>query len=84
MQCRPMAAHCRASAMASSDTGCARSGAAVSCDLTWENMIKLAADWLPKPEIRHPWPRDRFAVKHPRWEPYAGKPLVRFCAGGVQ
>ena len=54
------------------------------CDLTWENMIKLAADWLPKPEIRHPWPRDRFAVKHPRWEPYAGKPLVRFCAGGVQ
>jgi hypothetical protein len=24
----------------------------------------------------------RFAVTHPRWEPYAGKPLVRFCAGG--
>src|ERR1700683_4026835 len=21
---------------------------------------------------------------HPRWEPYAGKPLVRFCAGGDQ
>jgi RNA-directed DNA polymerase len=53
-------------------------------DLTWERMIKLAADWLPNPEIRHPWPRDRFAVKHPRWEPYAGKPLVRFCAGGVR
>ncbi len=53
-------------------------------DLTWEKMIKLAADWLPKPGIRHPWPRDRFAVKHPRWEPYAGKPLVRFCAGGAQ
>jgi hypothetical protein len=28
-------------------------------DLTWERMIQLAADWLPKPEIRHPWPRDR-------------------------
>ncbi len=25
-----------------------------------------------------------FAAKHPRWEPYAGKPLVRFCAGGAQ
>jgi|SRR5512133_3146384 RNA-directed DNA polymerase len=27
----------------------------------------------------------RFAVTHPRWEkPYAGKPHVRFCAGGVR
>ena len=26
----------------------------------------------------------RFLVKHPRWEPYAGKPHVRFCAGGAQ
>ena len=24
------------------------------------------------------------AVKHPRWEPYAGKPHVRFWAGGVR
>jgi hypothetical protein len=23
------------------------------------------------------------AVTHPRWEPYAGKPHVRFCAGGA-
>ena len=22
--------------------------------------------------------------QHPRWEPYAGKPHVRFCAGGAQ
>jgi hypothetical protein len=28
--------------------------------------------------------RIRFAVTHPRWEPYAGKPHVRFCAGGAQ
>ena len=27
---------------------------------------------------------ERFAVTHPRWEPYAGKPHVRFCAGGAQ
>ena len=24
-----------------------------------------------------------FAVTHPRWEPDAGKPHVRFCAGGA-
>ena len=24
------------------------------------------------------------AVTHPRWEPYAGKPHVRFCAGGAR
>jgi RNA-directed DNA polymerase len=53
-------------------------------NLTWERMIKLADDWLPKPEIRHPWPRDRVTVNHPRWEPYAGKPLVRFGAGGAR
>ena len=28
--------------------------------------------------------RQIFAVTHPRWEPYAGKPHVRFCAGGVR
>jgi hypothetical protein len=27
--------------------------------------------------------RQVFAVTHPRWEPYAGKPHVRFCAGGA-
>jgi RNA-directed DNA polymerase len=50
---------------------------------TWERMKRLADDYLPKPRILHPWPEQRFAVKHPRWEPYAGKPLVRFCAGGA-
>ena len=51
---------------------------------TWKRIEKLAADFLPKPRILHPWPSDRFAVKHPRWEPYAGNPHVRICAGGVQ
>ena len=51
---------------------------------TWTRMTKLADDWLPKPLILHPWPSNRFAVTHPRWEPYAGKPPVRFCAGGVR
>ena len=52
--------------------------------MTWARMTQLADDWLPKPIILHPWPSDRFAVTHPRWEPYAGKPHVRFCAGGAQ
>jgi RNA-directed DNA polymerase len=51
---------------------------------TWDRVAKLANDWLPKPRILHPWPNQRFAVRHPRWEPYAGKPPVRICAGGAQ
>jgi len=51
--------------------------------ITWARMTKLVDAWLPKPLILHPWPSDRFAVTHPRWEPYAGKPHVRFCAGGA-
>src|SRR6516165_559423 len=52
--------------------------------MTWERMTQLVDDWLPKPIILHPWPSERFAVTHSRWEPYAGKPHVRFCAGGAQ
>ena len=52
--------------------------------MTWQRLGKLADAWLPKPHILHPWPNQRFAVKHPRWEPYAGKPPVRICAGGAQ
>jgi RNA-directed DNA polymerase len=51
---------------------------------TWLRTKKLAEDWLPKPRTLHPWPEKRFAVRHPRWEPYAGIPHVRFCAGGAQ
>jgi group II intron reverse transcriptase/maturase len=34
--------------------------------LTWDRMKKVADDWLPKPRILHPWPNQRFVVKHPR------------------
>lgn len=34
--------------------------------LTWERMTQLVNDWLPTPRILHPWPDQRFAVKHPR------------------
>jgi RNA-directed DNA polymerase len=52
--------------------------------VTWKDMLRLRDEFLPRPLIQHPWPEQRFAVKHPRWEPYAGKPHVRFCAGGAQ
>ena len=53
-------------------------------DLNWARMNKLIDDWLPKPRILHPWPEKRFAVTHPRREPYAGKLHVRNCAGGAR
>jgi group II intron reverse transcriptase/maturase len=53
-------------------------------EMTWERMRKLVNDWLPRPRILHPWPSQRFAVRHPRWEPYARIGPVRFCAGGAQ
>ncbi len=52
--------------------------------ITWARMTVLQTRWLPKPRIAHPWPSVRFAVKHPRWEPYAGNPPVRICAGGAR
>ena len=52
--------------------------------VSWPRMKKLADEWLPMPRILHPWPSERFAVKHPRWEPDARIGLVRFCAGGAQ
>ncbi len=33
---------------------------------TWQRMTKLVQTWLPKPRILHPWPEQRFAVKHSR------------------
>ena len=51
---------------------------------TWERAARLANDWLPKPRILHPWPDVRFAVRYPRWEPRAGIPLARICAGGAR
>ena len=39
--------------------------------LAWETVKKLFDHWLPRPRILHPWPRERFDVKYPRWEPSA-------------
>ncbi len=51
---------------------------------TWQRMARLAAAFLPTPRVLHPWPDDRFAVNHPRWEPSARIGPARIYAGGVQ
>jgi RNA-directed DNA polymerase len=40
-------------------------------NMTWQRIERLAADWLPRPRIQHPWPTTRFLVNHPRQEPGA-------------
>lgn len=45
--------------------------------MSWERFATLKNRWLPQPEILHPYPNVRFYRDHPRWEPYAVKPLVR-------
>jgi RNA-directed DNA polymerase len=34
--------------------------------MTWQWIARLVNDWLPRPRIRHPWPKARFAVTYPR------------------
>jgi hypothetical protein len=34
--------------------------------LPWTRMRRIVDAWLPVPRILHPWPNQRFAVKHPR------------------
>ncbi|RVC65239.1 group II intron reverse transcriptase/maturase, partial [Mesorhizobium sp. M2A.F.Ca.ET.046.02.1.1] len=33
---------------------------------TWTRTTRLAGDWLPQAKILHPWPNQRFSVRHPR------------------
>nr|WP_287222398.1 group II intron maturase-specific domain-containing protein [Prosthecochloris sp.] len=32
--------------------------------MTWERMAIYIDQYLPKPKILHPWPEQRFSVKH--------------------
>ena len=50
----------------------------------WHRMQRLAARWLPPVRVCHPHPLTRFHVQHPRWEPDAVVPHVRFCGGGAR
>jgi hypothetical protein len=49
--------------------------------MTWARIARPAERWLPKPPILHPWPSQRFAVKHPREEPGALAAHAGICAG---
>ena len=39
--------------------------------LTWRRMNMVVEKHLPQPRVRHPWPEQRFLVKHRRQEPDA-------------
>ncbi|MBA3262744.1 MAG: group II intron reverse transcriptase/maturase [Thermoleophilaceae bacterium] len=50
--------------------------------VTWERMERWSARWIPPARVRHPWPHQRFDVKHPRQEPSALAAHAGICAGG--
>src|SRR3954453_13923818 len=52
--------------------------------VTWDRMAKIAALCLPSARINHPYPQQRFIVKHPRWEPSALAAPARICRGGAR
>jgi hypothetical protein len=51
--------------------------------MSWARFMRRCDGYFPQPRTLHPYPYQRFAVTHPRWEPYARKAPVRFCAGGT-
>ena len=51
---------------------------------TWQRIEEAGRRLAPKAANPSSMAAQRFAVKHPRWEPYAGMPHVRICAGGAQ
>jgi len=52
-------------------------------NMPWERMNRIIDAWIPPAVIRHPWPNQRFDVKHPRQEPSALAAHARICAGGA-
>jgi RNA-directed DNA polymerase len=52
-------------------------------NMPWERMNRVIDAWIPPAVISHPWPNQRFDVKHPRQEPSALAAHARICAGGA-
>ncbi len=50
--------------------------------LNWRRFKALIHRWIPTQRLLQPFPSVRFDATHPRSEPYAVVPHVRFCAGG--
>ena len=53
-------------------------------NMPWERMNRIIDAWIPPAVIRHPWPNQRFDVKHPRQEPSALAAHARICPGGAR
>ena len=51
--------------------------------MPWDRMNRIIDAWIPPAVITHPWPNQRFDVKHPRQEPSALAAHARICAGGA-
>ena len=51
---------------------------------TWRRAFRLAAEWLPRARVLHPWPNVRFDATHPRQEPGARIVHAGICAGGAR
>lgn len=51
--------------------------------MTWKHFHRVSDAWIPQARVTQPLPNVRFYATHPRWEPDAGKPLVRVCPGGA-
>jgi RNA-directed DNA polymerase len=52
-------------------------------NMPWDRMDRIIEAWIPPAIIRHPWPNQRFDVKHPRQEPSALAAHARIWAGGA-
>lgn len=52
-------------------------------NMPWERMNRVVDAWIPPAVVRHPWPNQRFDVKHPRQEPSALAAHARICARGA-
>ena len=51
--------------------------------LNWNKFGRFLNAVLPKANILHPWPEQRFDTRYSRQEPYALVVHVRICAGGA-
>lgn len=49
--------------------------------LSWKRFSQLEKRYIPPYRTLHPYPEQRFRVKHPRQEPCAVIPLAGICAG---
>jgi hypothetical protein len=52
-------------------------------NMPWSRMNRIIDAWVPRAATTHPWPMQRFDVKHPRQEPSALGAHARIRAGGA-